>query len=577
MARLIPDIPIEDIASKPERDVARTLVDQLPNDVWIFHSYPWLRPERNDRTGKKTLREGETDFLVLWPDLGLLILEVKGGDVRYVPDTRRWYRLLDGGRERDIEDPFAQANKNTHAIVDTIAGRVYGGANPRFAFGYSVIFPDCAYSGAMPPGAEPATILSAGDLPKIKDAIGKALRRWSRRDPPHGLADDELRRVKEAILPRFSILAVLHRTIADQEEKLFRLTEEQIRLLEFLGENHRAAIEGVAGSGKTLLAKAQAQHFADQGLKTLFLCYNKSLAGWLRDSLSPELRQSIHVHHFHGLCSEWCRRARMSFRPPVDGAGEFWRHEAAELLWEAIEALDERYDAVVVDEAQDFFPDWWDPIELINGGGNEGRLYVFYDPAQNLYNEHGISIPALGRPYSLPTNCRNTQAIARTCGEILDREIRIRPGAPHGVETEMRFEVEDGEAIAALNGWVKDWVKRQGVKQSQIAVLSPFRRANSCLANRTHFAGITITEDLDEWQDDAGVLFSTIRSFKGLESDIVVLVDVVEPGTNKAFSRSDFYVACSRAKHLLKVLAKVPESRLLDESAKSGRIRGVPR
>ncbi len=577
MARLIPEIPIADIENKSERDVARALVDWLPSDVWVLHSYPWLRPDRNDRTGKKTLREGEVDFLVLWPDLGLLVLEVKGGEVRYGPDSRRWYRRLDDGGERDIQDPFAQANKNTHVIVDAIADRVYAGGDPRFAFGYAVVFPDCAYSGAMPPGADPVIVLSAGDLPKMGDAIGRALRQWSRKDPPPVLTGEELRRVREAVLPRFSIFPMLHRTIEDQEEKLFRLTEEQIRLLEFLGENSRVAIEGVAGSGKTLLAKAQAQRFAERGRRTLLLCYNKSLARWLRDSLPLGHRESIDVYHFHGLCSEWCRRARIAFSPPEDGEGDFWLHEAAELLWEAIEALGERYDAVVADEAQDFFPDWWDPIELINVGGATGRLYVFYDPAQNLYNAQGIAIPALGQPYSLPTNCRNTQAIARTCGEILDREIRTRSGAPRGIETEMRFEVDDQQAIAAVNGWVKEWVKRQGLAKSQIAILSPFRRARSCLVNRTDFAGIPITEDLDEWQDDRGLLFSTIRSFKGLESDVVVLVDVVEPGTNRAFTRSDFYVACSRAKHLLKVLAKVPESRLSHVSTPSDRIQEVPR
>ncbi|WP_419631435.1 hypothetical protein, partial [Thiolapillus sp.] len=44
----------------------------------------------------------------------------------------------------------------------------------------------------------------------------------------------------------------------------------------------------------------------------------------------------------------------------------FWKHEAAELLWEAIESVPDRYDAVVVDEGQDFHADWWDPIESIN-------------------------------------------------------------------------------------------------------------------------------------------------------------------------------------------------------------------
>ena len=74
MANLVPKISVDEIENKPERDVARMLVDQLPSQVTIFHSYPWLRPDRHDRTGKVTLKEGEADFLILWPELGFLVL-----------------------------------------------------------------------------------------------------------------------------------------------------------------------------------------------------------------------------------------------------------------------------------------------------------------------------------------------------------------------------------------------------------------------------------------------------------------------------------------------------------------------
>ena len=54
------------------------------------------------------------------------------------------------------------------------------------------------------------------------------------------------------------------------------------------------------------------------------------------------------------------------------------------------------------------------------------------------------------------------------------------------------------------------------------------------------------------------MLFATIRSFKGPGADAVLMVDVVAPGSLPRFSRADFYVGCSRAKHLLAILAKAP-------------------
>lgn len=564
MAYLIPTISIDEIENKPERDVARVLVDRLPAHVTVFHSYPWLRPERNDRTRKTTLHEGEVDFLILWPELGLLVLEVKGGDIRYRSDDRYWFRVRPNGAERGITDPFEQANRNMHTIVEAIGSKTYAGGLPNFAFGYAVVFPDCVYSGSTPPGSQPAIVLSANDLTRMEERVSKALRQWSRRDPPRKIPKVELQGVKRAILPEFNILPVLFRTIEEQEEKLFRLTEDQVQLLAFLGDNDRVAIEGVAGSGKTLMAKAQAQRFAERGMKTLFLCYNKSLGEWLRGALPSEHDELIDVYHFHKLCSDWCRKAGVEFKPPENGSEAFWRHEAPELLWEAIEALSDRYEAVVVDEGQDFHADWWEPIELINSNGEEGSLYVFYDPAQNLYNDKGVSIPSLGKPFPLPTNCRNTRSIAETCSNIIDRPIETRRGTPIGIETDIVEVKSDADAVHYLIDWVKSWTKKEGIKSSQIAILSPFRRYKSLLSGCDDLSGIKVTDDLEDWRRNEGVLFSTIRSFKGLEADIVIMADVISPGSIGTFSRSDFYVGCSRAKHVLKILTTVSPSELFD-------------
>jgi hypothetical protein len=440
---------------------------------------------------------------------------------------------------------------------------VYRGDRPDFSFGYAVMCPDCDYSGATPPGAAPHIILTARDLPPRADRVRKALRLWSRTEPPKPIPAQRLAEVRRAILPVFNLYPVLGRTIEVQEEQLVRLTTEQIGLLKFLGTHQRVAIEGVAGSGKTLMAKAQAERFSEQGKRTLFLCFNKILAEWLRAALQHD--GAIDVYHFHKLCGDWCRRARVDFLPPVGDLTDFWRHEAAELLWEAIDRLPERYDAVVVDEGQDFHADWWDAIEAINRDGERGSLYVFYDPAQNLYNDDGVSIPSLGQPYPLTVNCRNTQEIARTCGVILHRDIDTPDGAPTGDRTEVVATEDRTDLLNRLNAWLKQWLKKDGITARQVAILSPFTRSRSALSAWSGPPGITITESIDDWEADRGVLYSTIRSFKGLEADIVVLVDIVEPDSISTFSRSDFYVACSRAKHVLKILAETSEARLFDD------------
>ncbi|MDA0892343.1 MAG: NERD domain-containing protein/DEAD/DEAH box helicase [Proteobacteria bacterium] len=566
MANLVPKIAIDEIASKPERDVARVLVDRLPNQVTVFHSYPWLRPDRNDRTGKVTLREGEADFLILWPELGFLVLEVKGGEIHYAADKRVWYRALPSGGERFIKDPFEQASKNMHALTSVIADRVYGGSRVNFAHGYAAIFPDCIFSGPTPPGAQAVNTWSADDLNKIDKRVSTALRQFSHSDPPRAIPSDELEKVKTSILPIFRLERSLGRMVEHQEEQLFRLTESQSELLEFLGDNERVLIEGVAGSGKTILAKRQAQRFADRGLKTLMLCYNKNLSSSIGESLADDNRQLIDVFHFHSLCSELCRQAGVEFSPPADpeAQAKFWRNDAAALLWDAIDQLpDLRYDAIIVDEGQDFNGDWWEPIELLNIGGGEGFFYIFYDPVQNLYNSAGAAIPALGKPFQLRKNCRNTLSIIETCSHIIRRDIEPKDGTPKGLETEFVQVARGKETRDQLKHWLQVWLGRGGLKASQIVILSPYSKMNSSLAGVDQIGGSDLTYDLNTWRQGQGVLVSTMRAFKGLEADVVVLIDLPKPGSVAACSVADFYVGSSRAKHVLRVISTEPKDVLL--------------
>jgi len=555
LARLIPKIKVDDIALKPERDVARALVEQLPSDCIVYHSYPWLKADRYDHKSKSTLKEGETDFVVIVPSHGMLILEVKGGTIEYEPADMTWYRRI-GSNRKEITDPFKQAQKATHFLKDKICKHAFRNAEKLpFPFGYAVVFPDCKYNGPAPPGALPVIILTTDDLQYFKKRIPNVLHEWSQMAQPAPMDKGTLDAVQKAISPSFQLLPVLFRQVEEQEEKLFRLTQEQIRLLDFLTNHDRAAIKGVAGSGKTLLARAQAQRFADAGMHTLLVCFNKALAEWIRDTLPEEYANRITVQHFHGLCSEWCQRAGLDFTPTKTDQEKFWREVAAESLIDAIEKLPDRFDAVVVDEGQDFFTDWWVPLEHINAKGDQGMMYVFYDPAQNLFVKEDFSLPDLDRPFSLPTNCRNTRRIAAKCGQIIGQEVPTRPDAPEGVETRVIEAPSEGDQNRAIEATLDEWIKKSGLKLLQVAILSPSRLKNSSLGGQKR-AKIPITQNLSDWRGGKGILFSTIRAFKGLEADAVLMVDIPKPDGSHGFSQADFYVACSRAKHLLVILSK---------------------
>jgi hypothetical protein len=84
----------------PEIQVAELLA-ALPDDWTVRWGFFY-----NDNAG--TRREG--DFLVLGPDGGLLVLEVKGGSLEMFPGTGRW-------NTDDADNPLYQLDAEWKAVV----------------------------------------------------------------------------------------------------------------------------------------------------------------------------------------------------------------------------------------------------------------------------------------------------------------------------------------------------------------------------------------------------------------------------------------------------------------------------
>ena len=72
----IPELLLSDVKRGAERAVYEALQYQLDDQYTVYWSRPWHRFNPNG-----TGRDGEVDFVVGHPDLGILSLEVKGGIV----------------------------------------------------------------------------------------------------------------------------------------------------------------------------------------------------------------------------------------------------------------------------------------------------------------------------------------------------------------------------------------------------------------------------------------------------------------------------------------------------------------
>lgn len=547
MAKLFPALDYSTIENPGERFVASALVEQLPSQIEVFHSFNWLTRNRQG-----TLMEGECDFVLLDPERGLLFVEVKGGSLVF--DGREWVREVGGERRSLNKDPFSQAQRAMHDLVDLVKRRFPGTSDLPFTYGFAVAFPDCRVGGTLPPSIQAELILDATRLKDLEGAIRRVFASFAR-NSHRALTERELESVREALYPKYQLLPVVWRKVEDQEERLRRLTAAQQRILDILANQPKAAIRGVAGSGKTILALAKAQSLARAGVRTLLLCYNRPLKDWLQEAVPESFREHLMIDTYHGLAEDMCKAAGLRLHEmgnPKDQT--FWTESVPEALMQASERLgpEHKFDAVVVDEGQDFHDLWWTSMDSVfRDSAKKVCYYVFYDPKQNLFVEQPSLPGELGQPFELLENCRNTVRIGEHCAALVGYENRHRDGAPVGDAPEIVRVRTLAEALKEAGRRVRllCMSNQGGLRMSQVAVLAPGFTEKSWPA---HFDTIPLTKSFDQWRRNECVLIASWSRFKGLEADAIVIIDV--PAKDPCHVEANKYVARSRAKHLLTVI-----------------------
>lgn len=545
---MIPDIEDSLIANEGERAVYIALRDQLPRDWTVRFHYPYCKLSGG------YLRDGEADFIVVAPDRGVLYLEVKAS---YGYDCQHgvWYRLKrDGARERTT-NPFEQVCRVKHEVTELVLCPRLGCSKSNFPglFAHAVIYPRARIEGKIPASQEPQVIITYRDMDRLLERLENVFSAWGHPSRSNAFTAAVAGRVVDIIRDDASFIAVAAADSDDVNQRIEQLTRQQYETYCGLLSNRRALISGRAGSGKTMLALWTGHVFA-RDARVLFVCFNRSLATWLqrREEAVPNLE----ITTFHSLCAKVAAKAGLSWNPPAD-ASDFWAYDAPNLLADGLDQFtaSEKYDVILVDEGQDFHPNWWIPVELLLRQQSEGRLYIFYDPDQAIQNISDGSYPAIATTFRLDTNCRNTRLIARYCCRVVSAVARTHEGAPEGVPPVVEPPLATAELRAArARSIVKRWVE-EGYKPSRIAVLSPYRAGGelSSLTSllRENIAGTRFEanpENIDAWLDGKVFWASTIKSFKGLEADCLIITDV--PGQESPiFSQRDLYVAVSRAKH----------------------------
>ncbi len=554
MAKMIPQYEVG-AGAHGEALFYRWLQHGLSDDYRVFHSVHLLSRKAG------AMRRGEADFLVVHRDRGFLVVEVKGGKVRRAASRNRWISTSHDGTEHEIKDPFLQAEGNVNTLVGRIRqSRVFGaGAGPLpVTCGYAVAFPDgVAPDRDLPLHADRGIVLDRRDRDGIGSRFEELFDAWrKKRSGSRGFEEreyDEL--LQKVLLARYEVTVPLNLRFGEEDEVFVRLTESQCRFLEAIPETGRALFKGFAGTGKTQLLMERARRSAARGARVLVVCYNQPLAVqlglWASCQAPGGEGGSVTVRNFHGLCEEFARRACLDYQVPeaVSEQMEFYEEIAPMLLEDSLKAVPDRFDCVLVDEGQDFRLEWLQALERLLDPGGRDVFHVYYDEQQNVYGKE-LRFPFEAPPHSLRYNLRSTGNICELTRRVGGVGIECLEDWVEGEKVRFHRYREPAEQVAIVEKIVGDLVSRR-VEPRQIMVISSRRRARSCMAGVSRLGGYPLV-DYDPPGEEDTIAFSSLHRAKGLESDVVIFCDV--DGGEPYCSRSNQYVAVSRARHLLFVV-----------------------
>jgi hypothetical protein len=541
----------------------------LPPAVAVLPNVRWLARDHGH------VREGEADVVIGDPERGFLVIEVKSGEVRR-DATGTWC----AGKPLP-RSPFEQAADSRRSLIRKLRELPQWTAGLQPIAGQAVAFPDVELDsmrgrlGLMGPDVEPALIADQsmfldddGGRRELRSFIDGAFALWSGHageQPPGRAAIDLLLATMTAPL---ELRSMLRNEIAGGEADVVRLTEGQYQTLNMLRGVRRAAIVGGAGTGKTMLAAEKARRLAREGFATLLICFNAPLARMLAEATADVAAETgqLTVATFHQLCQDLGREAGVLGERPDPVPQTWWDETLPNALVEAGERLGPRYHAIVVDEGQDFAPDWLLALEALSFDGRDDVLYVFHDPAQAIYRDDVVAQLGL-QEYPLEMNCRNAQSIHAVVARFAEGGLASMALRDDGRSPEL-IEADGADAtLEALRKVLHRLRVEEDVPPRHIAVLTGARLEESAVWRQRRFGNEALdnpsvdadgrhlgaaAHETPELPSDA-ILCDTIRRFKGLERPVIVLVEL--DGIDPAKLDRLLYVGASRARQHLVVIA----------------------
>ncbi|MFY0700379.1 MAG: NERD domain-containing protein/DEAD/DEAH box helicase [Bermanella sp.] len=556
--------------------------NELLDESWEIYLQPHLNGLR-------------PDFVLLNPQVGIAVFEIKDWDLsalRYFSKTDQegnvtlWAEKK--GKVFSIEDknPVKQAANYRAALYGIYCPRI----NKKNGFGLitcGVIFPNAnekdllsllgpVRDSAYNPQYNHYFPITGRESLTNKDLL--AVFPETKRKNSRLMSEDHAKDLRTWLVEP---------DLAIAQRKPLTLDKRQLELATTRTDSGYRRIKGSAGSGKSLVLAAKAADLASQGKKVLVLTFNITLLHYLRDTAVrwPSLKQgdfsNIIWLNFH----EWCKRIcfdkglseDLKKMNSIATKSEIFATALPNMAENAIKKglmNHEKYDAILVDEGQDFLPNWWQVLRKVVK--SNGEMILVADSTQDIYEtaSHWTDEAMTGAGFRgvwsvLEGSYRLPSSLVPFAKDFAQRFLpSIDINLPETVQDSLSFDRCDLRWIQVSDEQAKDICVEEMIKliSSELVVSS----ADLTFLCDTKAIGYEVvkglgnkgiktvhTFDTDQkesrrqkigfYMGDSRVKATTIHSFKGWESSR--LVAYVGPNFNHK-NLALLYTAMTRLKYL---------------------------
>lgn len=524
----------------------------LPPEAHVFVRLRLLDADTN--------RDRELDFLVIHPELGLVIVEVKGRGVE--PCGDHWVRKDTQGQQQVLEEsPGEQLLAQQYALLQFLQEAGLGFV-PQITRVLALPALPLKPDQGLGPDLPSCRILTREKLRRpflaIREAVagGAPWETWRKTSEArnHEVWAAPMRKLLDLMAPQLAIPSTLAEVL-DAEGRLQDLAAQT--LMDHLALNFsrgRFHVQGGPGSGKSLLVRQVSRLWATEGRRVLVLAFNKALTYATQNALDDLLyADRALVSTYHDLAVNLLREAGQL--PLCEDQARFFNEQIPEALNKLLSSGDFRsagsWNALVVDEAQDLDPAWVRPLLALLRDPERDPVLLFEDSAQSLYREGRHD---LGQPWRLDLSLRQHPALRRAaclafpaCGWEAPSEM-----PDDGAATFQRSSPDSWKRDLAFH---LDSLAKDGIQPRQVLLLAPHRPSTLGLKDGQPMGPWRLNTVADWWEDEKAehVRMGTVHAFKGLEADVVIYL---APAYRHPDSQRLAYTAYSRARHRLIVLEK---------------------